>query len=91
MWMARAIPSDGRFVGLESDEKAAEICRTNLARGGFKAPQFEILGGPRLDALKALSETFDFAFVRAETTGNVQLLVEVKKLVRKGGIIVSLG
>src|SRR5881628_807031 len=35
IWLARALPSDGRLVTLESDPKHAKVARANIARAGL--------------------------------------------------------
>src|SRR6185295_16916947 len=35
IWLARALPTGGRLVTLESDPKHAEVARTNIARAGL--------------------------------------------------------
>src|ERR1700730_13421191 len=32
IWLARALPADGRLVTLEADPKHADVARTNIAR-----------------------------------------------------------
>src|SRR5436190_15901318 len=34
IWLARALPADGRLITLESEAKHAEIARANIARAG---------------------------------------------------------
>ena len=36
IWLARALPDDGRLITLEYDEKHAEVARRNLARAGLE-------------------------------------------------------
>src|SRR5882724_5863926 len=35
IWLARALPSDGKLITLEIDPKNAEIARANIARAGL--------------------------------------------------------
>src|SRR5215510_2536687 len=35
IWLARALPQDGRLVTLEIDPKCAQIARENIARAGL--------------------------------------------------------
>ena len=36
IWLARALPSDGRLITLEADPKHAEVARANIARAGWQ-------------------------------------------------------
>src|SRR5438477_3350993 len=35
IWLARALPKDGRLITLESELKHAEVARANIARAGL--------------------------------------------------------
>ncbi|MGO9760613.1 MAG: O-methyltransferase, partial [Solirubrobacteraceae bacterium] len=37
IWLARALPADGRLVTLEADPRYAEVARANLAHAGLAA------------------------------------------------------
>src|SRR5688500_13674121 len=37
IWLARALPPDGRLVSLEFDPKHADVARANIARAGLDA------------------------------------------------------
>src|SRR5271169_1709505 len=50
IWMARALPEDGRLITLEIDPKHAEVARANLARAGL-AQRVEVRLGRALDTL----------------------------------------
>ena len=50
IWLARALPPQGRIVMLEFEPKHADIARQNLARAGF-ADQVDIHVGPALETL----------------------------------------
>ena len=50
IWLARALPEDGRLVSLEAEPRHAEIARANIARAGL-ADRVEVLIGPALDSL----------------------------------------
>src|SRR5664280_22571 len=46
IWLARALPVDGRLVTLEYESRHAEVARDNLARAGL-ADKVEVRSGPR--------------------------------------------
>jgi predicted O-methyltransferase YrrM len=54
IWLARALPDDGRLTTLEIDGGYAEVALANLARAGV-ADRVEIRLGPALDTLARVS------------------------------------
>jgi len=92
IWMARALPADGRLVSLELDPKHAEVARRNLARAGLERLA-EVRLGPALASLAALAAEgaapFDLAFIDADKPTMPDYLDWCVKLVRPGGVIVA--
>ncbi len=39
IWLARALPKDGRLITLEIDQTAADVARGNIARAGTGRPR----------------------------------------------------
>src|SRR5260370_2687582 len=68
IWLARALPTDGRLITLEFNPKHAEIARANIECAGL-TQIVEIRVGAALDALAKLqnenSEPFDLIFIHA--------------------------
>lgn len=91
IWMARALPADGRLVTLEIDPDHAAVARRNLDRAGVAA-KAEIRVGRAADTLAAMMadtiEPFDLAFIDADKQGNVTYLQAALGLVRPGGTII---
>ena len=88
IWLARALPSDGRLVTLEIDPKHAEIARRNLAHAGLDRIA-EVRVGAALDSLASMrGETFDFAFIDADKPNNANYFRAAVELVCAGGAIV---
>ncbi len=46
IWLARALPEDGRLVSLEVDERYAEVALRNVARGRARPSRVDIRVGP---------------------------------------------
>ena len=90
IWLARALPADGKVVNLEVMPRHAEVARANATRAGF-GTQVEIILGPAADSLKNLvgTETFDFVFIDADKVGYPAYLELALKLVRPGSLIVA--
>ena len=68
IWMARALPSDGRLITLEIDPHHAEVARRNLERAKL-TDRVEIRIGRAselLDAMYGAVEPFDFVFIDAD-------------------------
>ncbi|WP_256107245.1 O-methyltransferase [Streptomyces sp. ODS05-4] len=91
IWLARALPEDGRLVTLEYAEAHAEVARGNLARAGLdKVAQVRV--GAALDSLPKLVEEgagpFDLVFVDADKVNNPRYVEWALKLTRPGSLIV---
>jgi predicted O-methyltransferase YrrM len=83
LWLARALPPDGRLVTIESDPNTAEIARRNLP------PNVKLIVAPALEALPGLSGPFDLIFIDADKRSNAYYLHEVLNLARPGTLIVA--
>jgi predicted O-methyltransferase YrrM len=88
IWLARALPADGRLVTLEYSPKHAEVARANLARAGF-AGQVEVRVGAASETLPALEGPFDFIFIDADKPGYPDYFRRALKLSRPGTVIVT--
>ena len=83
LWLARALPPDGRLVTIESDPRAAEVARRNLP------PDVKLIVAPALEALPGLSGPFDLIFIDADKRNNAEYLHEALRLTRPGTLIVA--
>jgi caffeoyl-CoA O-methyltransferase len=90
IWMARALPADGRLISLEVNPHYAEVARANLARAGV-AERVEVRVGQALDLLPAVTTEapFDLAFIDADKVSYPAYLEWTVRLVRPGGLIVA--
>src|SRR6185312_16252624 len=90
IWLARALPDDGRMVTLESNPKHAEVSRANIAYAGF-SDAVELREGPALDTLPELAAEglapFDFIFIDADKENNANYFAWALKLARPGSLI----
>ena len=87
IWMARALPADGKLVSLEIDPRNAEVASRNIARAGL-SDKVEILVGPAISRLPALQGPFDLAFIDADKESNADYFDHAVRLSRPGGVIV---
>jgi predicted O-methyltransferase YrrM len=92
IWLARALPADGRLITLEADPKHAEVARANIARAGL-ANLVEVRLGPALETLPRLasegSGPFDLIFIDADKPGYPDYLRWALKLSRRGSVIIA--
>ncbi|MBK0413181.1 O-methyltransferase [Chromobacterium haemolyticum] len=89
IWLARALPADGRVVTLEANPAHADTARANLAAAGV-AEKVELCEGPALDSLLlAGGEPFDLIFIDADKPNNPAYLEWALKLARPGAAIVG--
>ncbi len=91
IWLARALPADGRLVTLEAVPRHAEVARANLAAAGL-GEMVEVLVGPALDTLPRLAAEgrgpFDLVFIDADKANNPEYVTWAVELARVGTVIV---
>ena len=92
IWLARALPEDGRLTTLEFDPANAKVARNNLMRAGL-AERVDVVVGPALDTLpaveSAMDEPFDLVFIDADKANNCAYLDWSLRLTRRGGLILG--
>lgn len=92
IWLARALPAEGRLVTLEANPQYAEVARANIAKAGL-TDVVELREGPALETLPQLvSEDqgpFDLIFIDADKQNNPGYFEWALKLSRRGGLIIT--
>ncbi|SFW91463.1 O-methyltransferase [Amycolatopsis australiensis] len=88
IWLARALPPDGKLVTCEYDPKHAEVAKANLARAGFGEDVVDIRVGAALDTLPSLTGPFDFVFIDADKANLANYVRAALELTRPGSTIV---
>ncbi len=92
IWLARALPADGRLTTLELDPRHAEVARANIARAGL-AERVDIRVGPASETLARLASQgagpFDLVFIDADKEGYPDYLGWALRLTRPGSLIVA--
>ena len=92
IWMARALPADGRLTTLEFSPKHAEVARANIARAGLEKI-VEIRVGPALETLSKMekegTEPFDLIFIDADKPNNPNYLPWALKFSRPGTLLIG--
>jgi predicted O-methyltransferase YrrM len=91
IWLARALPPEGRLLTLEIDPHHVEVARVNLERAGVGA-RVEVRVGPALDSLAVLAnektEPFDFVFIDADKEHNADYVRAAIELARPRALII---
>ncbi|WP_415941037.1 O-methyltransferase [Streptomyces sp. 067-1] len=91
IWLARALPSDGRLVTLEYSARHAEVATRNIARAGLDA-LVDVRVGPALESLPKLADEnpppFDLVFIDADKGNNPHYLEWALRLTSTGSLIV---
>lgn len=89
LWLARALPEDGRLVTLEHDEKHADHAEAFFARSE-RAQTIGLRRGAALETLAAMrDETFDLVFIDAMKREYPEYLDCVEPMLRPGGLIIG--
>lgn len=87
IWLARALPADGRLVTLEADPAHAEVATANLRRAGL-LDRVDVRVGAALDTLPQLQGPFDLVFIDADKPSNRDYVGWALRLARRGTVIV---
>ncbi|MGW5470122.1 O-methyltransferase [Streptomyces chartreusis] len=91
IWMARALPADGRLISLEYSAKYAEVASRNIARAGLDKV-VEVRVGPALESLPKLADEnpapFDLVFIDADKANNPHYVDWALRLTSTGSLIV---
>jgi predicted O-methyltransferase YrrM len=92
IWLARALPADGRLVTLEADPRNAEVAGANIARAGL-AHAVDIRLGRALDVLPQIAaeghDPFDLFFIDADKPNNPEYFAWALRLSRPGSLIIA--
>jgi caffeoyl-CoA O-methyltransferase len=86
VWLARALPVDGRFTTIEKDPKHVRLTRQAFAEAGLEG-RATVLEGAALDVFPTLTPGFDAVFVDADKEPLAQYFEWAVKLLRLGGLL----
>ena len=91
IWLARAVPNEGRVITLELNPTHAELARANVSRAGL-LDRVDIRIGPALDALRQIASDheapFDFIFIDADRPNVAEYFDLAVNLARTGTLII---
>lgn len=92
IWLARALPENGKIISLEYDPYHAAVAKENIGNAGLNA-KVEIRVGKALDLLPKLEEEtsgpFDMIFIDADKPPYTEYFQWAIRLGRPGTIIVA--
>jgi len=92
IWLARALPADGRLITLEADPKYAEVAAASIAAAGL-GEIVEVRVGPALDQLPQLEADgagpFDLTFIDADKVHTPDYFAWALEHSRPGSLIVA--
>ncbi|MBC6972349.1 O-methyltransferase [Bacillus sp. Xin] len=92
IWFARALPTDGRLISLEVNEKHAEIARANIRRANLE-DVVHVRTGMAIDSLQQIAnedyEPFDLIFIDADKQNNHTYFEWALKLSKPGSLIIG--
>ncbi|KAK7693600.1 hypothetical protein QCA50_003169 [Cerrena zonata] len=89
IWLARALPEDGKLVTAELEQKHADVARANLEHAG-QSKKVEILVGSAAESLAKLKAEppYDLVFIDADKVSTLTYFLEAKRLLRNGGVVI---
>lgn len=92
IWLARALPADGRIITLEFSPHHAQVAQANLERAGV-ADKVTIITGRAVDSLNQLIQAgtapFDMVFIDADKVNTPNYLMLSLQLSRVGTLIIA--
>ncbi|MCI0599790.1 MAG: O-methyltransferase [Beijerinckiaceae bacterium] len=91
IWLARALPAEGRLITLESDPGHAAVARANISRAGLDSI-VDLRLGRALETLAQLANecggAFDLIFIDADKESIPEYFNVARRLSRHGSLII---
>src|SRR5215216_4707310 len=91
IWLARALPMDGRLISLEIDPAHAAVARANIARAGLPV-SVKVKVGKAIESLPQLDESgagpFDLVFIDADKVSTPDYLTWAFRMTKPGSLII---
>lgn len=93
IWIARGLSPDGKLTTIEFEPKHAEFARREIAAAG-ESSRVDVVAGAALDVVPRLAqewgkESVDFVFIDAVKAEYVDYFLQVKPLIKQGGLLVA--
>lgn len=93
IWIARGLQPDGKLTTVEFEPKHAEFARREIAAAG-ESGRVDVVEGAALDVIRGLTEPWgpesvDFVFIDAVKAEYADYFLQVKPLIKRGGLLVA--
>ena len=92
IWLARALPADGKLITLEFDPQHAKVAEENIATAGL-SDVVDLRVGAALDELPRIMDAnegpFDLVFIDADKSNQDRYLAWALNLTRVGSVIIG--
>jgi len=90
VWIARALPVDGKLYTLEKSSTHAKVARQSFDRAGV-SEKVELLEGSAIESLRRLASQapFDFVFIDADKSSYPAYLAWAVDNLRAGGMVAA--
>jgi predicted O-methyltransferase YrrM len=88
LWMAKALPEDGRIIAIERDIKNYEMAKGLIANSDV-ANKIELINGDAATELEKITAVPDFVFIDADKAGYARYIDWAMRSVSVGGVIVG--
>ena len=92
IWLARALPEDGKLITLEANPDYARVAEKNIAGAGL-GERVDLRVGPALEALPKILDggegPFDLVFIDADKENQDKYLSWALDLTRVGSVIIG--
>lgn len=92
IWMAKALPDNGKLITIEFEPHHAETAKKNISRAGLES-KVEVITGNAIDVLEKLTEAntehFDMIFIDADKPPYTEYFQLALKLSHPGTVIIA--
>ena len=86
--MSENMPEKSTITTIENYDKRIPVARNNFKRAG-KENVITLIEGDALEVLKTLEGPYDFIFMDAAKGQYINYLPDIKRVLRKGGLLIS--
>ncbi|WP_088072238.1 O-methyltransferase [Gottfriedia luciferensis] len=91
IWLARALPEDGKLITLEINPEHAKVAEKNILDANCQN-KVKVIVGKALESLHTLTESnqlFDLIFIDADKPNNPHYLELALRLAKSGSLIIA--
>ena len=86
--MSENMPQNCKITTIENYDKRIPVAKNNFKRAG-KEDVITLIEGDALEVLKTLDGPYDFIFMDAAKGQYINYLPDIKRVLRKGGLLIS--